>query len=39
MPTVRATLSVRDRVVLAAAELFMKQGFSNTSVKVISIES
>ncbi|MBQ3546976.1 MAG: TetR/AcrR family transcriptional regulator [Clostridia bacterium] len=39
MPTVRATLSVRDRVVLAAAELFMKQGFSNTSVKEISIES
>lgn len=39
MPAVRATFSVRDRVVLAAAELFMKQGFSNTSVKEISVES
>lgn len=39
MPAVRETFSVRDRVVLAAAELFMKQGFSNTSVKEISIES
>ncbi len=39
MSAVRATFSVRDRVVLAAAELFMKQGFSNTAVKEISIES
>ncbi len=39
MSAVRATFSVRDRVVLAAAELFMKQGFANTSVKEISIES
>ncbi len=39
MSAVRETFSVRDRVVLAAAELFMKQGFLNTSVKEISIES
>lgn len=39
MSAVRATFSVRDRVVLAAAELFMKKGFANTSVKEISIES
>ncbi len=39
MSAVRATFSVRDRVVLAAAELFMQKGFANTSVKEISIES
>ena len=39
MSAVRATFSVRDRVVLAAAELFMKKGFTSTSVKEISIES
>lgn len=39
MSAVRATFSVRDRVVLAAAELFIRQGFANTSVKEISIES
>ena len=39
MSAVKATFSVRDRVVLAAAELFMKQGFANTSVKEISTES
>ncbi len=39
MSAVRTTFSVRDRVVLAAAELFMKQGFANTSVKEISIAS
>ena len=39
MSAVRATFSVRDRIVLAAAELFIRQGFANTSVKEISIES
>ena len=39
LSAVRATFSVRDRVVLAAAELFMKKGFTSTSVKEISIES
>ena len=39
MSAVRTSFSVRDRVVLAAAELFMKHGFANTSVKEISIES
>lgn len=39
LSAVSATFSVRDRVVLAAAQLFLKQGFSNTSVKEISIES
>ncbi len=39
MSAVSATFSVRDRVVLAAAQLFLQQGFSNTSVKEISIES
>lgn len=39
MSAVRTTFSVRDRVVLSAAELFMKQGFANTSVKEISIAS
>ena len=39
MSALNAIFSVRDRVVLAAAQLFMKQGFVNTSVKEISIES
>lgn len=32
-------MSVRKQIVMSAAKLFMKQGFSNTSVKEISIES
>lgn len=32
-------MTVRKQIVLSAARLFMKQGFSNTSVKEISIES
>lgn len=39
MPTLRETFNVRDRVVLAAAELFLKQGFANTSIKEISVAS
>ena len=39
MPAIKSTFGVRDRVVLAAADLFLKQGFSNTSIKEISVES
>lgn len=39
MPTLRETFNVRDRVILAAAELFLKQGFANTSIKEISVAS
>ncbi len=39
MAAAKMTFSVRDRIVLAAAELFIKKGFANTSVKEISIES